>query len=156
MIFLGTFKHWQQTMFYDYNSFFFVISPSKNESFWEFSGILELFSGNSGKNFRPYFGNYVANPINYECWFISHPILKLSRYLCARASNITLLVSLFYMWRVYQAAALVYESVSKERSSGADPEGRRGGLGGWPFRTAHLKRNWYTEKQPEIRGSQKI
>ena len=49
-------------MFYD-----LVISPSKNESFWEFSGILEsfgrileLFSGNSAKNFRPYFGNYVA------------------------------------------------------------------------------------------------
>ena len=52
-----------------------VISPSKNESFWEFSGILEsfgrildisktrileLFSGNSGKNFKPYFRNYVA------------------------------------------------------------------------------------------------
>ena len=71
---------------------------------------------------------------------ISHAILKLSRYLCARASNITLLVSLFYMWSVYQAAALVYESVSKKMSSGADPEGR-GGLGVWPFRTAHLKRN---------------
>ena len=71
---------------------------------------------------------------------ISHAILKLSRYLCARASNITLLVSLFYMWRVYQAAALVYESVSKEKSPGVDPGGK-GGLGGWPFRTAHLKRN---------------
>ena len=58
---------------------------------------------------------------------ISHAILcNLSRYLCARASNITLLVSLFYMWSVYQAAALVYESVSKMMSSGADPEGRRG------------------------------
>ena len=56
-------------MFYDYNSFFFVISPSKNESFWKFSGILEPFPGNSGKNFGPYFGNYVANPINDECWF---------------------------------------------------------------------------------------
>ena len=60
---------------------------------------------------------------------ISHAILKLSRYLCARASNITLLVSLFYMWSVYQAAALVYESVSKKMSSGADPEGRGGGIG---------------------------
>ena len=72
---------------------------------------------------------------------ISHAILKLSRYLSARASNITLLVSLFYMWSVYQAAALVYENVSKKMSSGADPEGRGGGLGVWPFRTAHLKRN---------------
>ena len=49
---------------------------------------------------------------------ISHAILKLSRYLCARASNIKRLVSLFYMWSVYQAAALVYESVSTEELRG--------------------------------------
>ena len=87
---------------------------------------------------------------------ISHAILKLSRYLCARASNITRLVSLFHMWSVYQAAVLVYESVSKKMCSGADPGGRGGGLGGWPFRTAYLKRNSYTERQLEIRGFQKI
>ena len=58
---------------------------------------------------------------------ISHAILKLSRYLCARASNITRLVSLFHMWSVYQAAVLVYESVSKKMCSGVDPGGRRGG-----------------------------
>ena len=57
---------------------------------------------------------------------ISHAILKLSRYLCVRASNIALLVSLLYMWSVYQAAALVYESVSKEKSSGSDPGGGGG------------------------------
>ena len=60
---------------------------------------------------------------------ISQVIPKLSRYLSVRASNITLLVSLFYMWSVYQAAALVYESVSKTMSSGADPEGKGGGIG---------------------------
>ena len=70
---------------------------------------------------------------------ISHAILKLSRYLCARASNITLLVSLFLHVSIV-ILHVVYESVSKEKSPGADPGGR-GGLGGWPFRTAHLKRN---------------
>ena len=64
-------------MFYDYNSLFPVISLSKKkENFWEFSGILErfwrildiskrileYFPGNSGKNFRSFFGNYVAKP----------------------------------------------------------------------------------------------
>ena len=63
-------------MFYDYNSFFLVISPSKKwiflRIFWNFRGfwrILDIpkknfraFPGNSGKNFWPYFGNYVAKP----------------------------------------------------------------------------------------------
>ena len=72
---------------------------------------------------------------------IPHAILKLSRYLSVRASNITLLVSLFYMWSVYQAAALVYESVSKKDELRGGSRGEGAGLCGWPFRTAHLKRN---------------
>ena len=48
-------------MFYDYNSFFFVISPSKNEIFGEFSEILESFGrilAISKKNFRAFFGKF--------------------------------------------------------------------------------------------------
>ena len=55
---------------------FLLYRHQKNEFFWEFSGILEgfwrildiskknfrAFPGNSGKNFWPYFGNYVAKP----------------------------------------------------------------------------------------------
>ena len=58
-----------------YNSLFLVISSQEKprnfkefsvilESFWRILGIskriLELFGGNSGKNFRQIFGNYVA------------------------------------------------------------------------------------------------
>ena len=49
-------------------------------------------------------------------------LLKLARYLYARASNVTLLVSLFYS--VFLAAALMYESVLKEKSGSR--RGRRG------------------------------
>ena len=37
---------------------------------------------------------------NYECWF-NFPRYSRARYLCARASNIALLISLFYMWSVF-------------------------------------------------------
>ena len=42
-------------------------------SFWRIldisKRILELLSGNSGKNFGPYFGNYVAKPEEGEAAF---------------------------------------------------------------------------------------
>ena len=85
---------------------------------------------------------------------ISHAILKLSRYLCARASNITLLVSLFYMWRVYQAAALVYESVSKEKSPGADPGGRGDWVAG-PLGQLTLKEIDTRKNNPKYVGPKK-
>ena len=37
---------------------------------------------------------------NYECWFNFPRYSRAVRYLCARASNITL-ISLFYMWSVF-------------------------------------------------------
>ena len=41
---------------------------------------------------------------------------NLAGYLCARASKVTLLLSLFYMWSVSLAAVLMYKSVLKEKS----------------------------------------
>ena len=47
---------------------------------------------------------------------IKEEMPNLVGYLCARASNVRLLLSLFYMWSASLAAVLMYKSVFKEKS----------------------------------------